>query len=65
MFTFSCPTCSKSLTVKSLPEAPFRPFCSQRCKLIDLARWFNEEYRIEVARPEKPEETPVEAAGDD
>jgi endogenous inhibitor of DNA gyrase (YacG/DUF329 family) len=26
---------------------PF-PFCSAQCKLLDLSRWFNEEYRISV-----------------
>lgn len=25
----------------------FRPFCSERCKLTDLGKWANEEYRIE------------------
>jgi len=28
-----------------------RPFCSKRCKTIDLARWLNEEYRIPSAAP--------------
>jgi len=31
----------------------FRPFCSKRCKLLDLSRWLNEEYRV-----------PAEPAGD-
>lgn len=38
-----CPTCGKPVELK---ENPFRPFCSERCKLIDLGRWVNEEYRI-------------------
>jgi endogenous inhibitor of DNA gyrase (YacG/DUF329 family) len=25
----------------------FRPFCSERCKMIDLGKWANEEYRVE------------------
>jgi len=29
-------------------EVPDRPFCSARCRLVDLGRWFNEEYRIRV-----------------
>jgi len=29
-----------------LPEQPFRPFCSERCKLIDLGEWVMEEKRI-------------------
>jgi uncharacterized protein len=31
---------------------PFRPFCSERCKLIDLGRWAGGEYRIPTK--EKP-----------
>ncbi len=42
-----CPTCRKlhEYDVKS----PFRPFCSERCKLIDLGAWASGEYRIEGA----------------
>lgn len=30
-----------------LPEpSPHRPFCSERCKTLDLAKWLGEEYRI-------------------
>jgi uncharacterized protein len=39
-----CPTCKK--TVVQALDAPHRPFCSPRCKLIDLGRWLDEEYRI-------------------
>mgnify|MGYP002365862709 CR=1 FL=1 len=35
--------CETELT----PEShPYRPFCSKRCKLLDLSRWLNEEYRV-------------------
>jgi uncharacterized protein len=27
-------------------ESPFRPFCSERCKMIDLGHWLNETYTI-------------------
>jgi len=33
------------------PESPYRPFCSERCKLIDLGAWASESYRIPVAEP--------------
>jgi endogenous inhibitor of DNA gyrase (YacG/DUF329 family) len=39
----------------------FRPFCSERCKLLDLGRWLSEDYRV-------PDTTPVQDApadGDD
>ena len=39
-----CPTCKKS--VEWTETNPWRPFCSERCKLIDLGAWANEEYRV-------------------
>ena len=41
-----CPTCSKPIEWK---DNPFRPFCSERCQLIDLGRWVEGDYRV----PEK------------
>jgi hypothetical protein len=38
-----CPTC-RNMTEWS--NNPYRPFCSERCKLIDLGSWASEEYRI-------------------
>jgi len=38
-----CPTCNKRV---EWDDNPFRPFCSERCKLIDLGRWVDEEYRV-------------------
>ena len=32
-----CPTCQKDVEWK--PESKYRPFCSERCKLIDLGEW--------------------------
>lgn len=40
----SCPTCGKKGTWKN--DNKFRPFCSERCKLIDLGEWAEEKYRI-------------------
>ena len=39
-----CPNCQ--CEVQWLPEQLFRPFCSERCKLIDLGEWVMEEKRI-------------------
>ena len=50
---FECPTCHKTVTVAQLEEAPYRPFCSERCKMVDLGRWFDGTYKIsEPATPE-------------
>ncbi|MDE2339120.1 MAG: DNA gyrase inhibitor YacG [Gammaproteobacteria bacterium] len=35
----SCPTCGRTL---EWSEAPLRPFCSERCRLIDLGGWLSE-----------------------
>lgn len=43
-----CPTCGR-MTEYS-PDNPWRPFCSERCKIIDLGAWASDEYVI----PGKP-----------
>ncbi len=42
--TVNCPTCSKQIDWQ--PEQRWRPFCSERCKLIDLGEWASESYNI-------------------
>lgn len=50
---FECPICGKAVTVESREDAPFRPFCSHRCKMVDLGRWLDGTYSIsESANPE-------------
>jgi endogenous inhibitor of DNA gyrase (YacG/DUF329 family) len=46
----SCPRCERP--VEWSPNSRYRPFCSERCKLIDLGEWATEAYRIpdETAR---------------
>jgi endogenous inhibitor of DNA gyrase (YacG/DUF329 family) len=39
-----CPQCGAP--VPWTPESKWRPFCSERCKLIDLGAWASERYRI-------------------
>lgn len=39
-----CPTCRKS--IPWTPSNKYRPFCSQRCRLIDFGDWAQERYRI-------------------
>ncbi|OGW36269.1 MAG: DNA gyrase inhibitor YacG [Nitrospirae bacterium RBG_13_39_12] len=40
-----CPICRSKTTWE---ENPWRPFCSERCKLVDLGKWVSEEYKIPV-----------------
>lgn len=45
-----CPICGKE---NEFFAEPVGPFCSQRCKLIDLGKWLDEDYRIsEPLRPD-------------
>ncbi len=68
-----CPICKKHLPAPPHGAAPERgghfPFCSERCKLIDLGRWLDGKYQIPVV--EEDESGPAsarqtsDAAGDD
>lgn len=51
-----CPTCKKDVALSD----PFMPFCSERCKLIDLGAWADEKYVIST-----PVVPPVTANGED
>ncbi len=52
-----CPTCGRSIERSA---TGFAPFCSERCKLIDLGRWLDESYRI----PGEPADV-LESIGDE
>ena len=39
-----CPTCDKDVAWNE--SSPNRPFCSERCKMIDLGQWATEEHAI-------------------
>lgn len=45
MVTYDCPTCRTVIKVEQRDLAPHRPFCSRRCKLIDLGKWLDGTYR--------------------
>ena len=47
----SCPYCKKQSEYNV--NNTFRPFCSERCKMIDLGDWANENYRIPDNSPPK------------
>ncbi len=51
-----CPICHQPAAYTK--ENPFRPFCSERCKLIDFGAWANEEYSVPSEEsPHLPDET--------
>ncbi|AMN49731.1 MULTISPECIES: DNA gyrase inhibitor YacG [unclassified Psychrobacter] len=41
--TYPCPCCG---TKTAWQDNKFKPFCSERCKLIDLGAWANEDYSL-------------------
>ena len=48
----TCPICKQGTR---WDDNPFRPFCSERCKLIDLGNWAAEDYRIPGDKSDLPE----------
>jgi endogenous inhibitor of DNA gyrase (YacG/DUF329 family) len=44
------------------PENPYRPFCSERCKLADLGSWLNGDYRLPA---DEPDHTPADDRDDE
>jgi endogenous inhibitor of DNA gyrase (YacG/DUF329 family) len=57
MTVVSCPTCGKK--VEWTPANTYRPFCSDRCKQIDLGAWAEEKYAIPGAKPEDNQDDPL------
>jgi endogenous inhibitor of DNA gyrase (YacG/DUF329 family) len=57
-----CPTCGNPFDPATTPAMPF---CSQRCRRIDLNRWLSEEISIPVSDDEEPDERPKRDEVDD
>ncbi|MCL1962573.1 MAG: DNA gyrase inhibitor YacG [Desulfovibrionaceae bacterium] len=57
--TVRCPACGGFSLYA--PENPFRPFCSQRCKLHDLGAWANESFRVEAEPDQGIDDAPSDA----
>jgi uncharacterized protein len=47
--TVTCPTCGGNSVYA--PSNPFRPFCSERCKNIDIGAWASENFRMPAEAP--------------
>jgi len=46
MPTNTCPICGRKFRYESVAASPDYPFCSRRCKLIDLGKWLEGEYVV-------------------
>lgn len=60
MASVSCPICQKASATRA--ENPAFPFCSERCRLIDLGHWLTETYRVPDQRED--ESAPQGSEGD-
>jgi endogenous inhibitor of DNA gyrase (YacG/DUF329 family) len=63
MIKVRCPICERMMQGHSEREWPQFPFCSPKCKLVDLGRWLGENYRV-VAAPDDEEVAPDAGAPD-
>lgn len=57
-----CPQCN---TVFPYYDSEFRPFCCERCKMIDLGHWFEETYKVPVKEVVKPDTQKEEKVTDE
>jgi len=53
--TVKCPQCG--VDVLWAPASKWRPFCSERCRQLDLGAWASESYRVPAEAPPDGEET--------
>ena len=61
MIQARCPICDRSISAAHAAELPHLPFCSERCRRIDLGRWLGETYRIpgpDTSVPRRDDESP-------
>jgi uncharacterized protein len=56
----NCPTCKKDVA----PDAKSFPFCSERCRLVDLGNWLDGRYRIASQNDERKPDDDDDAADD-
>jgi endogenous inhibitor of DNA gyrase (YacG/DUF329 family) len=53
----TCPTCKAA--VQWTAENRWKPFCSERCKMIDLGQWAAEKFRVPAEEREPEDEPPL------
>jgi len=57
-----CPNCGKKIESTG---NPFRPFCCERCKLLDLGNWIDGKYKIPLVSAEEDEDGTPEPQDED
>lgn len=59
-----CPTCTHTFAIAALADLPSFPFCSERCRLIDLGRWIDGAYAIPGPESPLPDDSRTETSGE-
>ena len=57
-----CPVCDVTIDLEATPTVPF---CSDRCRTIDLGRWLSESYGVPAAPRAEDDEESAEPAADE
>ncbi|MGE0529612.1 MAG: DNA gyrase inhibitor YacG [Bdellovibrionales bacterium] len=52
MICVHCPICHQIMQAQEVSQLLYFPFCSKRCRLIDLGRWLKEEYTLPAEEQE-------------
>ncbi|CAN5166162.1 hypothetical protein BH10PLA2_BH10PLA2_25060 [soil metagenome] len=65
MIKVHCPICDRTMHGASTAEWPEFPFCSPKCKLIDLGRWLGEDYRVASKETDESDDPPTEDEDED
>lgn len=60
MTEMRCPLCGRTFAPDGSDALPF---CSRRCRQIDLARWLDERYRVPYERTAESDDEPEEPGG--
>lgn len=63
-FKVACPTCGRQVRY-GRRESPHFPFCTERCKLVDLGKWLDGEHKISEPLSERPDRPEAQGEGDE
>ncbi len=56
----TCPICEKEIAAEASDRLATFPFCSERCRNVDLLRWFDGRYRVEEPLDGIPDDSDTE-----
>lgn len=51
-----CRKCGRRLRAGGTAQNAFFPFCSERCRNLDMGKWLDEKYRVPVEDPDTDED---------